>query len=77
MAKLKPCPFCGSEVVMTKNYQMTFVDEQTDDVVEWNMCHGLAVVCLSCLANMPSFEEKERENLLAEAWNDRKKGDDP
>lgn len=57
MAKLKPCPFCGSEAVITYSYSIK----------------GFQVFCDNddCILNSLEMFDKTTEHKAAEAWNRR------
>lgn len=59
--ELKPCPFCGCEVVDT-----TFMFPEPDEEVDWKMIYSM--MCDECHACTSWFTTKEE---AIAAWNRR------
>lgn len=76
--ELLPCPCCAGEpsIIKRGDFHMSFaIYDDSDDTVEHNFLHSIAIICLGCELTMPSLETKlDPEAELAElvaSWNTR------
>ena len=64
MTELKPCPFCGGEVIMNSYPE--------------RKGYGAVVECVCCLLQMQTINydtEEEAKRKVSEAWNRRANDD--
>lgn len=66
MPKLKSCPFCGTDAVFTRSYEIDHLNQMERD---W-LPKLIGVNCEGCgFASIP--DSHACEELAAEAWNKR------